>query len=46
VPAASGERPPTPHVIAFPVPAYDPDLDRFQLTAKGEAYLKYAFSSP
>jgi hypothetical protein len=30
---------PTPAVVAFPTPAYDPDCDRFELTAKGKAYL-------
>jgi hypothetical protein len=33
-------------VIAFPTPAYDPDLDRFELTAKGRAYLSAAAEPP
>jgi hypothetical protein len=30
---------PTGSVIPFPAPTYDPDRDRFELTAKGYAYL-------
>jgi hypothetical protein len=35
-----------PPVVAFPTPAYDPELDRFELTAKGEAYLNGAAGQP
>jgi hypothetical protein len=35
---------PTP--LPFPTPAYDPDTDRFELTAKGEAYLTGAAEPP
>jgi hypothetical protein len=37
---------PTLAVLAFPTPAYDPDLDRFELTAKGEAYLSAVAEPP
>jgi hypothetical protein len=30
---------PASSVIPFPTPTYDPDRDRFELTAKGHAYL-------
>jgi hypothetical protein len=33
---------PTATVVPFPAPAYDPDLDRFELTAKDAAYLSGA----
>jgi hypothetical protein len=35
-----------PTLIPFPTPAYDPDADRFELTAKGEAYLRGAAEPP
>jgi hypothetical protein len=35
-----------PTVIPFPTPAYDPDADRFELTAKGEVYLSGAAEPP
>jgi hypothetical protein len=35
-----------PTVIPFPTPAYDPDADRFELTAQGEAYLGGAAEPP
>jgi hypothetical protein len=37
---------PAPAVVAFPTPAYDPDLDRFELTAKGRAALDASAHSP
>jgi hypothetical protein len=37
---------PTPAVVAFPTPAYDPDLDRFELTANGRAALDASAHSP
>jgi hypothetical protein len=33
-------------VVAFPTPAHDPDLDRFELTAKGRAALEASTHSP
>jgi hypothetical protein len=37
---------PTAIVVPFPAPVCDPDLDRFELTAKGEAYLNGAAGQP
>jgi hypothetical protein len=42
--AAAGD--PTPPVVAFPTPAYDPDLDRFELTARGRAALEASAHGP
>jgi hypothetical protein len=33
-------------VISFPTPAFDPDADRFELTAQGEEYLSRAAEPP
>jgi len=33
-------------VIPVPTPAYDPDADRFELTAKGEAQLSGVAEPP
>jgi hypothetical protein len=35
-----------PVVTPFPTPAYDPDAERFELTAKGEGYLRSAAEPP
>ena len=35
-----------PTVIPFPTPAYDAAANRFELTAKGEAYLSDAVEPP
>jgi len=35
-----------PTLLPFPTLAYDPDADRFELTAKGEAYLRGAAEPP
>jgi hypothetical protein len=37
---------PTPPVVAFPTPAYDADLDRFELTPKGLAALASLEGNP
>jgi hypothetical protein len=37
---------PDPTLLPFPTAAYDPDADRFELTAEGVAYLTEAAEPP